>query len=173
MITLKTLKPEAVPAAIQKAKQYRLLNEPNDAESICLDILATDPGHQEALKILVLALSDKFSDHGLIPSFQQAQKYMNMLGDSHCKRYYEGIIFERRAKFHLKQGGPGSGSVAYDFLVKAMDAFSAVLEQCDEHNQKAVLRWNSCARIINDQPGVKAMDSDSREMLLDAFEIPH
>ena len=33
---LKTLSPEAVPRALAKAERYRLLNEPGEAESICL-----------------------------------------------------------------------------------------------------------------------------------------
>jgi hypothetical protein len=42
MVELKTLKPEAVPSALEMAKRYRMLNEPDEAESICLDILAVD-----------------------------------------------------------------------------------------------------------------------------------
>ena len=37
MFQLKTLSPEAVPKALAKAERYRLLNEPGEAESICLD----------------------------------------------------------------------------------------------------------------------------------------
>jgi len=40
---LKTLSPESVPRALAKAERYRLLNEPVEAESICLDVLAVDP----------------------------------------------------------------------------------------------------------------------------------
>ncbi len=74
MIGLKTLTPEAVPSALEMAKRYRLLNEPDEAESICLDILAVDPDHQEALITLLLALTDKFADNGLNPSFEQARE---------------------------------------------------------------------------------------------------
>ena len=48
MFELKPLSPEAIPAALVKAERYRLLNEPDQAESICEDILASDPGHHEA-----------------------------------------------------------------------------------------------------------------------------
>jgi hypothetical protein len=60
MFELKPLSPDAIPAALEKANQYRLLNEPGAAESICLDILAIDPGNQEALINIVLAMSDRF-----------------------------------------------------------------------------------------------------------------
>jgi len=42
MSELKSLSKEAIPAALEKAERYRLLNEPGEAESICLDILKTD-----------------------------------------------------------------------------------------------------------------------------------
>jgi hypothetical protein len=36
---LKVLRTGAIPAALERAERYRLLNEPTQAESICLDIL--------------------------------------------------------------------------------------------------------------------------------------
>jgi len=53
---LKRLSAEAVPAALERAERYRLLNEPVQAESICLDILAVDSDNQQALVCLLLAL---------------------------------------------------------------------------------------------------------------------
>ena len=173
MIKLKPLKPEAFSTALDRAKRYRLLNEPDDAESICLDILAVHPDHQEALITLLLALTDKFRYSGITPAFEHAEEIVPKLDNSYSKSYYRGIIFERRAKFHLKQGGPGCGTAAYDWFVKAMDAFSEALSADDPKNQEAVLRWNSCARILNSRPEVKADDSSGAEMLLDTFETPH
>lgn len=173
MIELKPLKPEAISAALDKAKRYRLLNEPDEAESICLDILAGNPDHQEALIVLLLALTDKFRHSGINPAFAQAQEIVPNLANSYSKSYYLGVIFERRAKFHLKQGGPGAGTVAYDWFVKAMEAFSEALSADDPKNQEAVLRWNSCARILNSRQDVKADDSGGSEMLMDSFETPH
>jgi hypothetical protein len=57
---LKTLSPDAVPRALEKAVRYRLLNEPGEAASICLDVLAADAGNQEANATLILALTDQF-----------------------------------------------------------------------------------------------------------------
>ncbi len=173
MITLKPLKPEAFSAALEKAKRYRLLNEPDEAESICLDILTSQPDHQEALFTLLLALTDKFPHSGINPAFGQAQEIVPKLDNSYSKSYYHGVIFERRAKFHLKQGGPGAGTAAYDWFVKAMEAFNEALVADDPKNQEAVLRWNSCARILNNRQDVKPDDSSSAEMMLDTFETPH
>src|SRR5207247_1282312 len=45
---LKPLTQEAIPKALEKAERYRLLKEPAQAESICLDVLQIDPGNQKA-----------------------------------------------------------------------------------------------------------------------------
>ena len=170
MVELKTLKPEAVEAALEMAKRYRLLNEPDEAESICLDILAVDAEHQDAL--ITLLLADKFAHGGLHPNFEKAREVLARLNSSYCKSYYSGIIYERRAKYHLKLGAPKSGSVAYAWFVKAMAAYGEALAGCDPDNQDAVLRWNSCARVVNTNPDVKPDEEDQGEMLLDAIEIP-
>ena len=60
MFELKPISTEAIPAALEKANRYRLLNEPGAAESIYLDILAVDADNQDAIKNLVLAMSDRF-----------------------------------------------------------------------------------------------------------------
>ena len=49
MFQLKPISKESIPAAIEKAERYRLLEEPNLAESICLDILEADPKTQKLL----------------------------------------------------------------------------------------------------------------------------
>ena len=56
MFELKPLSADAIPAALEKAMRYRLLNEPAEAESISQDVLRTDPDNQQALVILLLAL---------------------------------------------------------------------------------------------------------------------
>ena len=45
---LKPMSKDAVPSALAKAERYRLLNEPGEAESICLDVLQIDPQNEEA-----------------------------------------------------------------------------------------------------------------------------
>jgi hypothetical protein len=170
MVELRTLTPEGVPSALEKAKQYRLLNEPDEAESICLDILEVAPNHQESQITLLLALTDKFAEDGLNPAFEQAREVVGRLSTAYCQSYYMGIIFERRAKFHFKQGGPGSGAVAYDWFAKAMKEYGRALAGCDPDNQDAVLRWNSCARFVNGHPELKSFDSDREEMLIDSYD---
>ncbi len=96
MFDLKPLSQQAIPAAIDKAECYRFLNEPVEAESICLDILEVEPENQMALATLVLALTDQFG-HGLNPAFSQARELLPRFQDEYSKKYYNGIICERRA----------------------------------------------------------------------------
>ena len=108
-----------------------------------------------------------------MPAFDQAREIVDKLGDAYCKSYYLGVIFERRAKYHLRQGGPGAGTVAYSWLVKAMDEYKDALANCDPGNQKAVLRLNSCVRLMNNHPEIQPDSSEQREPLLDSFDTPH
>ena len=57
---LKTISKAGIPEAISKAELYRSLNEPEEAESICRDILAVEPENQLALRLLGLAITDQF-----------------------------------------------------------------------------------------------------------------
>ena len=147
MSELKKLSPEAIPAALEKAERYRLLNEPAEAESICLDILATDPENQAALIALLLAVTDRFSK-GYGVSDTQAGKLLARLKGDYERAYYSGILAERRAKAKLAQGSPGSSHHAYDDLSEAMRQFEKAEAIRPRGNDDAVLRWNTCARMI-------------------------
>src|SRR5438552_18065322 len=96
MFNLKPLHPEAIPAALERAMRYRLLNEPGAAESICHDVLRIDPENQQALVMLLLALTDRFGK-GYAVGVTQAQEVLPQLRDPYERAYYAGIISERRA----------------------------------------------------------------------------
>lgn len=147
MFELKSLHKEAVSAAIEKAKHYRLLNEPGAAESICLDILQIEPDNQTALVTLVLAMSDRFGKDYAI-SDSRIQDYLSQIHDDYERTYYTGIIYERRAKTALNRGTPGSESTAYDLFRQAMDWFEKAEAIRPDGNDDVILRWNGCARII-------------------------
>jgi hypothetical protein len=165
MFTLKRLPREAIERALEKAKRYRMLNEPFEAESICQDVLAIDAENQEALIMLLLALTDKFK-HELNPAFSQALEVLARLSDHYCKAYYEGIIYERRAKVHLSRQAPGSGFSAYEWFRKAMDAYEKA-QMCAPQPDDAILRWNTCARIVMQHPDVVPAPEDAREQMLE------
>src|SRR5205814_386817 len=104
MFELKPLSQEALPAALERATRYRLLNEPAEAESICLDVLRTDPDNQQALVILLVALTDRVS-RGYGVSDTQAQEPLPRLRGEYERSYYAGLTLERQAKAHLPHGG--------------------------------------------------------------------
>ena len=52
---LKKISKSSVPSALALCERYRLLNEPDQAESICLDILDVDAGNQDAVRMLLLS----------------------------------------------------------------------------------------------------------------------
>jgi hypothetical protein len=147
MFELKRLSEEAIPAALEKALRYRLLNEPAEAESICHDVLEIDPQNQEALVMLLLALTDRFGK-GYSVGVTQTQEVLSRLRDPYERAYYAGIICERRAKAQLRQGHPGSRHNACEFLSEAMSWFEKAETLRPPKNDDALLHWNTCARII-------------------------
>lgn len=153
MIELKPLSREAVGSALAKADHYRHLNEPVQAESICLDVLEVEPDNQRALVTRVLSLTDQFAQN-LNRTFREAKELMPSLDGNYAQAYYWGIVCERRARNHLQSGGMGSGHMAYDWLRQAMDSYDKAAAVASVGNEDAVLRWNACARVINRNPDV-------------------
>lgn len=159
MFELKRLHKEAIPAALEKANRYRLLNEPGAAESIYLDILAIDPDNQEALKNIILAMSDRFGKDYAIGD-ARVTEYITRLTDDYERAYYTGIMYERRAKATLARNGVG----AYELFRQAMDCFDKAQASSPAGNDDAILRWNGCVRVIS------ANNLEPREMGHDFLE---
>jgi len=144
---LKILSTAAIPAALERAERYRLLNEPAQAESICLDILAADPENRQAIVLLLLSLSDQFSEN--IPdNLDRAWSLLPRLRDEYLQAYYQGILFERQARVYMRRAAPGSGFSAYDLLCEAMRLYEKAERLRPSGNDEALLRWNTCARTI-------------------------
>src|SRR2546425_11661007 len=122
MSDLKSLHKEAIPSALEKAMRYRLLNEPAEAESICLDVLKADPENQEAIIMLLLALTDRFTK-GYGVSDTQIKELLGRIRDDYERAYYSGIFAERRAKAKLAQHTPDCRFQAYDLFREAMGWF--------------------------------------------------
>jgi hypothetical protein len=147
MSDLKPLSKEAIPAALEKAMRYRLLNEPAEAESICLDVLKADPDNQEAIITLLLAVTDRFTK-GYGVSDTQAKELLARIKGEYDRAYYSGIFAERRAKTKLTQNTPDCRFQAYDLFHDAMSWFEKAEKMRPPGNDEALLRWNTCARII-------------------------
>jgi hypothetical protein len=165
---LKTLSPGAVPAALEKALRYRVLNEPEQAESICEDVLRVEPDNQEALVTLILALSDRFG--GPRPaSPQRARELLPRLHGAYEREYYAGIVWEREAIAWLRSHKPRSGPLAFDCFRRAMDCYERAEALRPPANDEALLRWNSCARQIMSHPDVAPLE-EAEEVTADLGE---
>jgi len=148
MYELKPISRESIPRAIQKAERYRLLNQSWAAESICLDILDIDPENQQVLVMLILALTDLQS--GVAASgVKRAKEYLSRLTDDYQRAYYSGVVSERRGQALMAQGGMGSGGMAYESLREAMEFYEKAEAIRPPGNDDAILRWNTCARVLS------------------------
>jgi hypothetical protein len=159
MFDLKLLSHEAIPAALEKAHRYRLLNEPEQAVSICKDILLLVPDHQEALTTLLLALTDRFSDARPVPP-HEARTLLPRLRGEYEREYYAGLIAEREGIAWLRSDKPRCGPAAYQCFREAMSCYERAEVHRPPANDDAILRWNSCARMIMSHPDV-APSSDA------------
>ncbi len=148
MPDFKPISRDAIPLALDKAERYRLLNEPAQAESICLDVLAVEPENQQALVMLLLALTDQFRT-GPADCFHQAEAVIPKLQGEYERLYYRGILWERRGYAHALQGAPGSAPTAYGWLRRAMDFYEQAERLSPPGNDDAILRWNSCLRLCD------------------------
>ena len=162
MSDLKPLSKEAIPAALEKAMRYRLLNEPGEAESICLDILKAEAENQEAIVILLLALTDRFTK-GYGVSDTQARELLGKIKSDYERTYYSGILAERRAKLKLTQNTPDCRFQAFDLFQEAMSWFEKAEKIRPTGNDDALLRWNTCARIIQRNKLVQREEEDRVE----------
>lgn len=161
-MTLKQIHKEAIPRALELAERYRLLNEPDQAVSICRDILETDAAHQGALKTILLALSDGFGQSGG-PGYQEADSICDRLTSEYDRAYYRGVVYERWARSKLKASAPAY--LAGDWVRRAMALYQEAEKYMPAGDDSAILRWNACARLIQRVPALLA-ESDAHELHL-------
>lgn len=147
MFQIKPIAKESIPGALQKAERYRLINEPWLSESICLDILEADPENSKAIVFLILAVTDQFGTSSIV-QVSQAKQLINRLSNDYEKFYYSGIICERQGKSTLVKGTWDGSFIAYEWLRDAMDHYEKAEAIRPPGNDDAILRWNTCARMI-------------------------
>ena len=149
MFELRPLSASAIPAALAKAERYRLLNESGQAESICQDVIAVDPDNQDALAMMILAITDQFRDEGTAAHVGRAERLVPQLQDAYTQAYYGAIINERRARAALDAG---RATMAYEWLLGALHGFDRAIALRPAGNDDAVLRWNACVRALQVLP---------------------
>jgi hypothetical protein len=149
---LKPITTAGIPAALQKAERYRLLNDSSAAESICLDVLEVEPTNQQALVMLLLSITDQFGEE-LSEGVRRAREVLPRLSDEYKRSYYAGIICERRARAQLHRGALGSSEVAADWFQEAMRWYEKAEQMRPPGNDEAILRWNTCVRMLGRHVG--------------------
>lgn len=159
---LKPLSRDAIHAALAKAERYRLLNEPGEAESICLDVLDVDPANQAAQVALLLSLTDQF---GVDPgAYGRARALVPGLSGEYERAYYAGIVAERRAKAQLATAGHAAVHGVHDWLLEAMTHFEEAERLRPAGNDDALLRWNACARFLMQHPELRPLAQEREEI---------
>jgi tetratricopeptide (TPR) repeat protein len=162
---LKVISKGGIEEALSKATLYRYLNEPEETESICHDILAVEPEHQVALRMLGLAITDQFTGH-VSDRYAEAEAIFQRLSDPYERHYYTGLLYERRAKAQIRAGRPAY--VLVGLFHEAMRYFEEAEKIRPPQNDDAMLRWNRCARLLEKFP---AADKEQQEMALEDDDI--
>ncbi|MFZ0736507.1 MAG: hypothetical protein WA002_16030 [Candidatus Acidiferrales bacterium] len=142
---LKSISKAGIAEATAKVELYRYLNEPEEAESICRDILAIEPQHQLALRLLGLTITDQFVG-GSSDRYREVEETFQKLGERYERLYYAGILCERRAKALLRTGQPPH--TVLPLFERALEFFGEAEKIRPAGNDDSILRWNRCVRLL-------------------------
>lgn len=152
-LKLKTISKSGIPQAITKAEMYRYLDEPEETESICRDILAVEADNQVVLRMLGLAMADQFCG-GSSDRCLEAESVFQSLADPYERLYYTGLLHERKAKAQLRAGEPLR--ILVPLLENAMVCFEQAEKIRPQDNDDSILRWNRCVRLLQNLPSIEA-----------------
>jgi tetratricopeptide (TPR) repeat protein len=163
-LTLKTISTSGISVALEKAQLYRYLNEPEESESICQDILAVDPENQMALRTLGLAITDQFNEQST-ERFVDAEHCFRRLTSAYERHYYLGLLHERRAKARARAGHPHH--IVAGMFQDALGHFEEAERLRPPDNDEAILRWNRCVRWMET---LSLRKEEEREMLFESAD---
>jgi len=148
-LTLKKISTSGISEAFQKIELYRYLNEPEEAESICRDILEIEPDNQLALRLLGLTLTDQFIG-ARTDRYTEVETVFKTLKDPYERWYYVGLLYERRAKAQLRVDY--LPHTLLPLFEEAMRCFAEAEKIRPAGNDDAILRWNRCVRLLQSRP---------------------
>lgn len=147
---LKPLAARNLSAAVTLAKHYRDLNQPEEAESICRDILTVAPDNDDALRTLGLALTDRFPI-AYMTLFDEACAIFGRLASEYERMYYTGIAWERYAKAQLEAGRVQNAIHAFE---EALGRFESSDKLGSPDDPASVLHFNRCVRALTTHPDI-------------------
>lgn len=148
-LNLKPISQGGIAEAISKIELYRYLNQSEEAESICQDILAVEPENQMALRMLGLVLTDQFTGD-VTDRYADAEKIFQSLTDPYERLYYTGLLHERRAKAQLRAGH--LPHTLLPLFEEALRCYEEAEKIRPPDNDDAILRWNRCVRLLQSNP---------------------
>jgi tetratricopeptide (TPR) repeat protein len=155
---LKRLPRTSLELALAKAEHYRDLNQPEEAESICRDVLDLDAAHPGAWKLLGLALTDRFAS-GQVGLLEQAIEAFEHLPDVYERTYHLGVAWERAAKAHTERGEAHSAVTSFEHALRHFEE----AERMRPDSPDPILRWNRCVRLLSTHPSLRAAIVSPRE----------
>jgi len=151
-LKLKVISKNGIAEALSKVTLYRSLNEPEEAESICHDILTVEPENQVAQRMLGLSITDQFTGQ-TSDRYAEVESVFGSLTNAYERAYYMGLLYERRAKAQMRAGRPPEVLVA--LFKEAMGYFEEAEKIHPPENDDSVLRWNRCVRLLSKLPEVE------------------
>jgi tetratricopeptide (TPR) repeat protein len=155
---LKKLADKNLDAAIALAQHYRDLNQPEDAESVCRDVLDVAPENVDALRTLGLALTDRFTT-AWMSIFEEACALFKKLPTEFERAYFVGIAWERYAKAQLEAGRAHNAIHAFE---EALARFEEASTLAAKDDPAPILHYNRCVRALTTNPE-----------LMRASHVPH
>ena len=141
---LKRLEDKNLATAITLAMHYRDLNQPDEAESICRDVLEVAPDNVDALRTLGLAMTDRFSSRWM-SLFEDACAAFEKLPTHYDRAYYVGIAWERYAKAQLEAGRAHNAVHAFE---EAIARFEEAARHAANDDPAPILHFNRCVRAL-------------------------
>jgi hypothetical protein len=151
-LKLKTISKSGIPQALARAETYRYLNQPEETESICRDVLAVDADNQLALRLLGLAIVDQFCNEAS-GRCAEAESIFHSLTDPYERVYYTGVLHERKARAQLHAGEPAH--MLLPLVEHAMACFEEAAIIRPQGNDDSILRWNRCVRLMQSLAGAE------------------
>jgi tetratricopeptide (TPR) repeat protein len=163
---LKKISTSGIAEALSKVELYRYLNEPEEAESICRDILAVEPAHQLGLRMLGLSITDQFQGEAF-DRYAEVEKIFASLADPYERLYYTGLLCERRVKAQLHAGRHAHALLP--LVEQALHCFAEAEKIHPPANDDAILRWNRCVRLLQSRPD---FDREPEHTSFDSADSP-
>ena len=149
--SLKHLPRGCLDTALTKAEHYRAFKQPEEAESICRDVLEIDGNYPRAWKVLGLAMTDRLAS-GPAGLLERALEAFDRLPELYERTYHKGVAWERAGKAHTERQEARSAVAAFEHALALFDRAEHLRPDLPD----PVLRWNRCVRFLNEHPALRA-----------------